>query len=300
MAGFGGPFGQPYSTPMGWGGPWPQGWGGPSFVPDSGGYPARGGRGRGRGRGRGIETGVSAGRTLVNDVKAMLGGASPGQTLEVCRFAAATLARSNPTLYKQFLAGLRVETPSGTQADPRGSDATRQAVIADRQARWRELCAADTEVTYFNETVRSLKLVHGAQAAVDDLVREDESVDLRRFLRGRARKEELLATAGLVRLGTGLDLSQPVEVHSDVGSETPADAADAARRQQHEDVLLQIARQNELLAQIILRGPQGPHEGGLGAPQGTVRPPVVWPQPAVRPAGVPAPAAVRPPEQKAD
>jgi hypothetical protein len=140
---------------------------------------------------------------VVTRLKAQIQTAKPGQVLEVSRFAVATLAKRSPELYAQFLAGLGHVAPPPVKVEEDGK-AERALIVADRKARWKALCEADEEVRYWQASQEALKAAHGANCVVDDLIAEDPSSDIRKYLRGKKRREELLKTAGLARVGSTL------------------------------------------------------------------------------------------------
>jgi len=195
----------------------------PTFAPS--GQPAtRGGKGRGRGYAN-----TPRARSLVPQIKEESRTATSGQLLELTRFFAATLSRVDASLYGQFLAGLGHKTPAGTSASA-SSDApsleTFRMIVADRKKRWFELCQAHDDVKYWQSMVDIVKAKHGSNASVDELILADETVDLRRYQRGRLARESLLAKAGLVRDGSSLKPIDDQDTSSDAGipaTSTPTD-----------------------------------------------------------------------------
>jgi hypothetical protein len=162
------------------------------------------GGGRGRGRGRGGYANTPRTRSLVPQIKEEARMATGGQLLELTRYFAATLSKTDATLYGQFLTGLgrgvAVQDHSTTSPDTSVS----RMIVADRKKKWKELCAADDDAVFWQTTVDHIKKEHGASASVDELVLSDEKVDVRRYQLGRLRREALLTEAGLTREGTGL------------------------------------------------------------------------------------------------
>jgi len=161
----------------------------PVWVPNS--------RGRGRGRGASSNTGTP---NLVTRVKAEIQVARPGQVLELARFAASQLSSRSPVLYQQFVTGLVGGAPP---ALPPGEEkSTRAMIIADRKQRWKALCVQDEEVQYWQQIQEKFKSEHGTNCEVDALVAEYEDIDLRKYLRGKRRRETLLKDAKLAREGS--------------------------------------------------------------------------------------------------
>lgn len=157
---------------------------------------------------------------MVTRVKAQIQVARPGQVLEIARFAAATLANRSPSLYAQLLTGLQQGSPSRGEPEAKAALAM---IVTDRKARWRELCEEDADVRYWQQTIDQYRAEFGANAAVEDLIAEDDRVDLRRFVKGKKVREELLRKAGLSREGTNLVplKTDKDEVDSLVGGHPP-------------------------------------------------------------------------------
>lgn len=158
---------------------------------------------RGRGQ-RGGPPSDGRGQNVVTRVKAQVGVARPGQVLETARFAAATLAQRSPSLYGQFLAGLTGQGGEPVRVPPNEGKVAQSLIVADRKAKWQELCAADPDVVFWQQCQRNAKATAGANAAVDDIIADDDTVDIRAYLKGKKRREELLAQAGLAREGSQL------------------------------------------------------------------------------------------------
>lgn len=234
---------QDQNPPMGGFGPLPVLAPPPQLVyqapPPQGGWPGTRGRGQ-----RGGPPGDGRGQNVVTRVKAQVGVARPGQVLETARFAAATLAQRSPSLYGQFLAGLAIQGGEPVRAPPNEGKVAQSLIVADRKAKWQELCAADPDVQYWQRCQKDAKAKAGANAAVDDLVAEDDTVEIRLYLRGKKRREELLASVGLAREGSQLVPLQGKGDDSDsqVGSHEPT------RREAKSDP--GVAREGEL-QQII-------------------------------------------------
>jgi len=214
---------QDHSPPMGGYGPLPVPAPPPHLVyqapPPQGGWPGTRGRGQ-----RGGPPGDGRGQNVVTRVKAQVGVARPGQVLETARFAAATLANRSPSLYGQFLAGLTGQGGEPVKAPPNEGKVAQSLIVADRKAKWQELCAEDQDVQFWQRCQKDVKARAGTNVAVDDLVAEDDAVDIRLYLKGKKRREELLAQVGLAREGSQL---VPVrgkgdDSDSQVGSHEPA------------------------------------------------------------------------------
>jgi hypothetical protein len=202
------------------------GWGGQPSFPPMGmpmaysmpqPFPQGGGSGRGRGRGRGGYANTPRTRSLVPQIKEESRMATAGQLLELARYFTATLSRTDATLYGQFLAGLgRGDTVKGTSQSSPDTNVSRM-IVADRKKKWKELCTEDHDVTYWQEQVDRIKKKHGAQASVDEIVLNDESVDVRRYQLGKQHREKLLTDVGLTREGSNLRPLVSDGTSSDVG-----------------------------------------------------------------------------------
>jgi hypothetical protein len=202
------PYGQPYFPPTMGTTPFVY----PYPVP----VPQGSGPGRGRGRGRGYANTPRI-RSLVPQVKEELRAATPGQLLELGRYVAATLSRTDPVLYGQFLAGLGRGTTTTPSIPSPDAQATR-LIIADRKKVWKAACENDEDVKYWQSTVDALKDKHGANANVDTLILTDSKVDVRRYQTGKSRREALLAESGLAREGSGLIAILGGDTSSDAGT----------------------------------------------------------------------------------
>lgn len=181
---------------------------------------------RGRGRGRG-STGDGGNQNLVTRVKAELQVARPGQVLELTRFAASQLASRSPVLYQQFLAGLGVgDQPVKAETEEK---VTRNFIVADRKARWRDACLLDLDVQYWQQLQDRIKEERGANAEVDAIVTDDESLDIRQYLRGKKRREELLMENGLAREGSTLVPLEGDDTDSQAGGQ-PLTSSNAGKK----------------------------------------------------------------------
>jgi len=259
-----------YNQSAGWA--WPQGQGPPpppgppvmvfQGMPNGGapyaGQPVYGYPSRGRGRGRGAAS-DGASQNLVTRVKAELQVARPGQVLELARFAASQLSSRSPVLYQQFLAGLLAGDQSA-KTEPEGK-VTRSLIVADRKAKWRELCAGDDDVLFWQQCQDKVKGQHGANAEVDTLIAEDESIDIRKYLKGKRRREELLVEAGLAREGSTLIPLSGEDTDSQVGGQPPTSHASGAKLSHPVVTNPDMAGILNLLTQIVLQ-----QQGGAKVP----------------------------------
>lgn len=255
---------QPYGYNQGGGWAWPQGQGPPQppgppvmvyqGMPNGGGpYSGQPGYGfppRGRGRGRGAAS-DGASQNLVTRVKAELQVARPGQVLELARFAASQLANRSPVLYQQLLAGLLAGDQS-VKTEPE-EKVTRSLVVADRKAKWRELCAGDPDVVFWQQCQDTIKAQYGANAEVDSLIAEDDSKDIRKYLRGKKRREELLAESGLAREGSTLIPLVGEDTDSQLGGQPLNSHASGAKSSAPVGNNPEMAGILHLLTQLVLQ-----------------------------------------------
>jgi len=212
------PPGPPVMVYQGMPNPPPMYYGQPQYV--------EGGRGRGRNRGASSNAGA---QNLVTRVKAEIQVARPGQVLEIARFAASQLSSRSPVLYKQLLAGLLgadLQVTAGSE-----EKSTVSLIVADRKTKWKALCAANEYVLYWQQCQDLVKAAHGANAEVDTLIAEDDSLDIRRYLRGKKIREELLQEAGLTREGSTLvPLNVDDDVDSQAGGQPPATSSNSGAK----------------------------------------------------------------------
>lgn len=180
--------------------------------------PPQGDGGGRRGRGRGVRQSGNTPRTrgLVTRLKSELQAATPGQLLEVARYAAAMLSHTNADLYSQLVTGLGVRG-SSIQPDPQ----TERLVVADRKREWVKLCEGNEAVRYWQQTVNRLKEQFGSNAAVDELVLTDKEVDVRAYYRGKQVREDLLAKCRLYREGSTLRAMEGGDTDSNIDADTP-------------------------------------------------------------------------------
>jgi hypothetical protein len=101
-------------------------------------------------------------------------------------------------------------------------------IIADRKQRWKALCAQDQEVLYWQQIQEQFKSEHGANCEVDALVAENDDVDLRKYLRGKRRRETLLKDAKLAREGSTFVPLEGDEEDSNPGDHSPGTTTQVA------------------------------------------------------------------------
>jgi len=235
----------------------------PVWVPNS--------RGRGRGRGASGNTGTP---NLVTRVKAEIQVARPGQVLELARFAASQLSSRSPVLYQQFVTGLVGGAPQASP--PVEEKSTRAMIVADRKQRWKALCVQDDEVQYWQQIQDKFKSEHGTNCEVDSLVAEYDDVDVRKYLRGKRRRESLLKDAKLAREGSSFVPLEGDEEDSNLGDHSLSRTAQA----DHSSHVLSVSNEQamsffmSLLTQVAslqpgqqatALSPTGSNTGGLVA-----------------------------------
>lgn len=198
--------------PQGYGGPAPQGaWYYPGAVPVPQGPaappppqwypqgpPGVGGGGRGRSKG-------NLGGSITNRVKAELQVLKPGQLFDVTKEAVSLLALKSPQMYNDLLAGIgSVPQPAKAKGTTAGAV---EIVLVQRQQAWKEACKGNDDVVYWQCVVDEVKERSGANASVEqEILAVSSEVDVRRYYRGKAIREDLLARCGLVRTGNGFAL----------------------------------------------------------------------------------------------
>lgn len=220
------------------------------------GQPGYGPLPRGRGRGRGA-VGNDGSGNLVTRVKAELQVARPGQVLELARFAASQLSSRSPVLYQQLLAGLMAGDQSAkTEPEER---VTKSLIVADRKAKWRELCSVDPDVVFWQQCQDTIKAHHGANAEVDTLIAENEDCDIRKYLKGKKRREDLLMEAGLAREGSTLIPLLGEDTDSQAGGQPPTNHASGGKAS-HTSNSSEMSSILNLLTQLVLQ------QGGGGKP----------------------------------
>jgi hypothetical protein len=177
---------------------------------------------------------------------------------------AAILADRSPKYYDDFIQGVTISNggnPSPGDGGKEGRVDAVQAVIADRQKRWKEMCEQDPLVCRFNDLLAEVRSAQGENVSVDDyLAGANRGNDLASLVQGRTRKDQLLAKAGLDRKDGGFILTDLAP--SEAGEEPDNREVGVLGRQPPLtglfNPLLQSNLQHQWAFAHAMGGPQGP------------------------------------------
>jgi len=144
-------------------------------------------------------------RNTVNQVKALLAQAAPGQLLDIAKHASAELRAKNPTLHQELVKAV-VGGASAPVAQAKGTLGMDTSEITSRKAVWKGKCETDPLVAYRDSVILQVQKQHGTKVAVDDMVCDMPNIDLKRYMQGKKRREALLSECGLARDGVNFVL----------------------------------------------------------------------------------------------